>query len=220
MHPSVTAAGPAACPICGMALVAVGPRPRAPEEPRPSSPGDVARAEAGDVEPARVRLTSQEVDAPARVTDDGAVEAVLYRDELLPLAAGDPGTFARAGAPDLEVRMTAEPPAPHDQATLRVRFRAGGPLRAGETGRLRLAARPRRTIAIPEAALLPSPGGPYVLVAPPGGGPTVMRPVQIGSVSYGLVAVTAGLSEGERIAVRHAFFLDADRRLYPDPVAP
>jgi hypothetical protein len=222
MHPSVTAAGPAACPICGMALVAMVARPRAALAPRPSAPGDVARAEAGDVETVRVRQSSVEVDAPARVTGDGAVEAVLYRDELLTLQPGELARFTPVKGTPLGATLTAEAPVPHDQATLRVRFRLDttDTLTEGQTGRLWLAARPRKTIVVPESAVLLSPAGPIVLVEPPGGGTTVPRAVQIGTTSFGLVAVTAGLTEGERIAVRHAFFLEADRRLYPDPVAP
>jgi hypothetical protein len=107
MHPSVTASTPAACPICGMALVEMVARPRADLAPRPSAPGDVARAEAGDIETVRARQSSLEVDAPARVTADGAVEAVLYRDELLALVPGELARFTPAGGAPLGATLTS-----------------------------------------------------------------------------------------------------------------
>lgn len=171
----------------------------------------------GTVE-ARIFVLS--VRAPAWLETQGRVTAVLRNDELGGLSPGEHAFFFRAAAPaeGIDVRLTAEPPAPWDGSTSRVRFRfdarASG-LGRGGVGWVELAARPRKLLVVPSSAVLYSPEGPYVLAAGADGRTFSGRRVEIGRVSRGLAVVLSGLREGEGIVVGSAFSWDAERRLQP-----
>ena len=167
---------------------------------------------------AQARTFVLSVRAAASVEADGRVIAVLRNDELGGLSPGEHAFFFRAAAPTegIDVRLTAEPPAPWDASTSRVSFRFAarasvvGPVGVGW---VELAARPRRLLVVPSSAVLYSPEGPYVLAAGADGRSFSTRRVEIGRVSGGLAVVLAGLHEGEPIVVGSAFSWDAKRRL-------
>jgi hypothetical protein len=226
MHPGATSTVPADCPICGMALI---PATRARGSERAggspaANEGEVA-ADISDVGAARKRVSSHEILAPAEVQAEGVIAALLPRDDLVGLMAGEVGHFQPSAHPaeSVEVRLSADPPTPHDDATSRVAFlqAAGGPpLPPGQAGWLTLPARPREMVVIPHAAIVSSAEGHRVFVSSANGGPVRARAVTIGKVSYGLASVVSGLSDGEWIAVRNAFFLDAEERLLHRGKAP
>ena len=166
---------------------------------------------------ARRRVFSQELHAPAWIEGDGRVTAILYNDELDGWDAGERAAFVPAGAAGVDVRLVAESPVPWDGATARARFQsvAGGPaLPAGTVGWLRLPSRPRPALVVPSSAILDSPQGPYVLVAPTDDAEPARRSVVIGKVLSGVTTVVSGLREGERVVARNAFLLDAERRMH------
>jgi Heavy metal binding domain len=214
MHPEVKSDAPGECPICGMELTRIRGS-KATSTARETAPP----RQAGIVTVASRRIFSQPLRAPAWLQAEGLVQALLYQDEVATLAAGEIGTFTPFTAPGagFEVRR-AGTQAAWDASTVIVGFRlqekAPG-LRAGITGWLELAARPREALVVPQAAILTSVDGPYVLAASADGRTFARRPVRIGRTLFGLTAVTSGVSEGDRIASRAAFFLDADARLSP-----
>lgn len=168
---------------------------------------------------AQARVFALSVRAPAWLEAKGRVTAVLRNDELGGLSPGEHAFFFRATAPaeGIDVRLSAEPPAPWDASTSRVRFRfdagASG-LEPGGVGWLELAARPRKLLVVPSSAVLYSPQGPYVLAAGADGRSFSTRRVEIGRVSRGLAVVISGLREGEPIVVGSTFSWDAERRLH------
>lgn len=166
------------------------------------------------------RVFTLETRAPAWVDGDGAVVAVLRKDELGGLSSGERAEFFRAASPaeGIAVRLAAAAPESWDEATARVRFRgearASG-LRPYDVGWIKLAARSRELLVIPAGAVLYSPAGPYVLALDADGRTLGRRRVEIGSVSRGLAVVLAGLRDGEPIAIGSTFSLDAERRVQP-----
>lgn len=166
------------------------------------------------------RVFTLDTRAPAWVDGDGAVVAVLRKDELGGLPSGERAEFFRAAAPaeGIAVRLTAAAPEIWDEATSRVRFRRetrGPELRPDDVGWVKLAARSRELLVIPAGAVLYSSAGPYVLVLGADGRTLGRRRVEIGSVSRGLAVVLSGLQDGEPIAIGSTFSLDAERRLQP-----
>jgi hypothetical protein len=227
MHPEVAAPGPGGCSICGMAL-----EPLATNGPRAVAAAgegraDVADARSVDVETIEPRVFAQEVRAPARLDDDGhGVSALLYADEREALAPGEPGWFASTAQPRerIAVRATNGPSRHWDEATSLVPFRVEGRaspgIRPGDVGWLTIAARPRRLRVVTTAAVIDSPEGPSLFVAPPESGAFTKRRVEIGRSFFGVTVVTAGVADGERIAVGNAFFFETDRRLRGDADPP
>ena len=212
MHPEVTAATPGECPICGMALSEVrgGPALASWRDPPP-----VRLQGAFDV--ARQRTFSQEVHAPAEVTEEGAVRALLHADEAETLLHGEGGVFVPAASPSARARVqfAGAGSAPADAAASWVEFRveSGEPaLRPGAAGWVELSGKPRIALVVPSNAVLQSPAGPYVY-ASRDGRTFVRRPVRVGKIRFGLATVVSGLHEQERVATRSAFFLDAEARL-------
>jgi hypothetical protein len=208
MHPEVTASEPGLCPICRMELeLAHG--------------GGVGRSAYQVYDYVRRRGFGQDLVAPAWVDDDGTVIATLYKDELAALAPDERSTFSPASAPDkrIDVRPTADAPEPWDRSTSRARFHVDAhgselsPLPRGETGWLRMGAQRLAPLVIASAAILEGRDGPYVLVASADGRTLAPRRVEVGRVLGGLAVVLSGLRIQERILVRSAFFVDAERRL-------
>jgi hypothetical protein len=216
MHPEVTSAGPGACPICRMDLERVDTLEH-PPSPAGASPRE--RRDQTWFDTVRKHFFTTDVRAPAWVDGDGSVAAILYRDEVLTVAPDEQGVFAPS-APDgvaAEVHLAGEPPAPWDRSTVRVRFQAnpnpGRPLRPGEVGWVRLAAKRREVPSVPSYSVLDSADGPYVLVASADGHRVSKRAIEIGRVFGGMTTVVSGLRPRERVVVSAAFFLDAERRL-------
>ena len=203
----------------------------------PSAHGKPSDRPALDTPKRRVFL--DDVRAPAWLETPERLSAVLYRDELVGLSAGERGRFYRAASPraPIDVRLSDEPPAAWDASTSLVRFvvepqsketrsadataDAAPAPRSGDVGWLELEDKSRVLLVFPESALLRSNEGPYVLVAGANERTFSRRPVQIGRILKGQVVVLSGLREDERIAVSSAFFLDAERGREPnsEPIA-
>jgi hypothetical protein len=215
MHRDVTSAVPGKCSVCGMALV---PLHAGLESGAAPAGHDLSLVLRLDMTTIHARTFPQQVRAPAAVEDDGGISAVFYKDEVEMLAPDERATFVPSAAPTAgtEVHVAGEPPAAWDASTVRVRFRAAadgpGP-RPGAAGWVVLSARQHQSLVVPDAALIQSADGPYVLVASPDDRTFRKQPVEIGKVFSGLGAVVSGLAGGERMAVESAFFLDAERRL-------
>ena len=119
----------------------------------------------------------------------------------------------------MEVDPLSEPPSPWDRSTSRVRFRVvphpkAPPPPPGEVGWVRLAPSKLQLQVVPYSAVLEAADGPYVLVASADGRTLTKRSVEIGRVLGGVAVVLSGLRNQERILVRSAFFVDAERRLH------
>lgn len=71
----------------------------------------------------------------------------------------------------------------------------------------------RNALAVPVQAVLRSGGDRAAVIVAAGEGRFVPRPVQLGLESEGLVRVTAGLEEGERIVTSSQFLLDSESNL-------
>jgi len=227
MHPAVVSPTPARCSLCGMALQAAhgGDRPdTAPISPRRGGASD--RRPYG-IEAAKRGTFSLEVAAPAWVEADGAVAALLYRDELATLADGEEGVFIAGDGLDrrVEVRHAAVPPRPWDDATVLARFE---PIAAASARRARVAAaaprpgvvgwvvlpqKPRDMLVLTYAGVVQAPDGHAVFVASSDGSSFTRRRVELGRVFHNLAAILDGLAAGERIAIGNPFFLEAEWRL-------
>jgi hypothetical protein len=220
MHPEVVSGAPGDCPICKMALERVSVAQMVPS----NSPS----GNRSTVDVVRRRVVTQVVRAPAWITPDGTVTAVLHKDNSVGIAPGARALFFRTTAPaaGISVRMSSEPAAAWDASTVKVRFTADESASAAQdTGWLQLDARPRSLLIVPESAVLYSGEGAYVLAAPSGGHTFTRRSIEIGKIldsghvadlagdHFGAIAVLSGLVEGERIVVGDTFFLDAERRL-------
>ncbi len=209
MHAGAVAAGPADCPICGMALVL-------DEAPV------VAATPTADLPPARLaratrRTLAEQVRAPAWTDANGAVGALVFREDLVDVAPGEPAQFFSASAPSvgIDVTLGAEPPRAWDDATVRVGFQVvRGAAPPGEPGSLVIAARPRSLVVVPTSAVLQTPSGPCVIAIDPATRREVRREVQLGREHLGVTAVLSGVTEGEEIVVGDAFFVAAEHRLH------
>ncbi len=71
----------------------------------------------------------------------------------------------------------------------------------------------RNALAVPVQAVLRTGGDRAAVIVAAGEGRYVPRPVQLGLESEGLVRVTAGLKEGERIVTSSQFLLDSESSL-------
>jgi hypothetical protein len=218
MHPQVVSAAPGDCPICNMALERV--RDRKVTEP-------IVTAQ-GSVEEVRRRVVAQVVRAPAWIGASGVVTAVVHREALEGLRPGDKAVFFRNAEPakEVAVRLTSEPMAAWDAATVQVRFVAEkAPGLVGDTGWLQLDAKAHELLVVPESSVLYSDEGAYVLAAPAGGHAFTRRSIQVGRIldsgsvadqaaeRLGGIVVLSGLSVGERVVTSDTFVLDAERRL-------
>jgi len=208
MHAQITSATPGVCPICRMDLELV------------SAPGHGASFNASTYQTydfVRRRGFGQEVHAPAWVEPSGAIVATVYADEARSLDPAAMGEFSLASSPEtrIEVHVAAGPPVPWDRSTVRVRFDTAGARTAppGAVGWVHMRGSQRPVEVIPSSAVLESNDGPYVLVAAKEGHSVTKRRIEIGRVIGGQAIVTSGLHVPERILVRSAFFVDAERRM-------
>ena len=212
MHPDVTAAAAGQCPICRMDLELLGSAM--------ARPAPINASAFQTYEFVRRRGFGQGVRAPGWIDRDASLIALLYKDEIDGLDRQDRGAFSPSATPDalVPVRWAELPAEPWDRSTSRVRFRADGatPLRPGDVGWVRLPAMRRELEVVPRSAVLESEEGPYVLVSSPDGRLTV-RALEIGRVLGDYAIVLSGLRLQERVSVRGAFLLDAERRLRREP---
>jgi hypothetical protein len=213
MHREIGLPEPGSCPVCGMALL------RRELVRNPTVASELAPYE---VRVVRLHKVAEPIRVPARVDAGGVVVALFHRDEVAALAPDERGAFVAASAPGAVVAVAvpvlrrAEPPRRWDDDTVEISFAPDGApagLVAGLAGWINFVSRTRELIAVPEGAVLRSGEGPYVLVASASDRLFTERAIEIGRVYFGNVVVTAGLTAGERIVTRKAFFLDAERRL-------
>jgi hypothetical protein len=225
MHPEVVSGTPADCPVCGMALERI-------VDPKSETPWRARRRTA--VEVVQRRALGGQIRAPASLAGDGVLSALLHRDDLVGMAAGDHAQFFPGSTPvaAIDARLLADPPRPVDASTIEVRFRveAGAASPAPDAGRvevglLQIATRQREVLTVPASAVLYGAEGSYVLAASREDDPFAKRPVEIGRIldsSYaagvtgdnvGAIVILSGLREGDRVVAGNAFFEDAERRL-------
>jgi hypothetical protein len=217
MHPEVTSSSSGDCPICRMALEPIANVATA--EPAALQLATVSKELRAFDAVSRVKRfeTSQEMRFAAWVESRDAGIALMYRDQAKLLVPGETGQFWSLNGPGSgsAVRVGDEPPEPWDGSTVRVRFHAapGVTLPVKVTGSVKFDTRLRRDLVIREGAVLPSPEGPYVLVATNDRHTLTKRRIEVGSIVYGYASVISGLKEDEWVVALHAFTLDTARRL-------
>ena len=221
MHPEVQSSTPGDCPICNMALVPMRESERTESEM--AAGGQV-------VATAETRMVARLLRAAAWIGKDGEGTAVLYKDDLVGLAAEEPVRFFGAEAPNLPFSahlLTAEQQ-PVDSSTVNVRFRldpATPRPSPGDVGSMQMDVRARKLLVVPTSAVLYSARGPYVLAASHEGEGFAKRTIEVGRVldsgyvgvvtgaQEGGTVVLSGLREGESVIAGYSFFADVDRRL-------
>lgn len=218
MHPQIVSVVPGDCPICNMALEPV-------PEAKKTHTITTTRTVFDEVKP---RVVTQGVRAPAWLDPGGVVTAVMFKESLQGVTAGDEAQFYRGREPAraISVHLTAEPAAPWDASSIQVRFASQErPSSERDTGWLQLDAKPRELLVVPTSAVLYSGDGAYVLAAPRGGQTFRRRSIQVGRIldsgseaelaadRLGAVVVLSGLRDGERVVTADTFSLDAERRL-------
>jgi hypothetical protein len=226
MHAEVRSDAPGECPICKMALEPIGAR-GVQTRREMAAVADVTAVDnirkhnvVDFVRRRSLMFGGRDLRGPAWVDPDGTVVGILYKDQAAVLGADEAGTFTPADAPNVAigVRRAADPPADWDQSTSSVRFQIvpgrGPRVSAGRVGWLELAPRTREVVAVPAAAIVQSPEGPYVL-AWSGGYAFEKRAIEIGETfaKEGYAVVLSGLRVNDRVIARATFFLEADRRL-------
>jgi len=204
MHPAMTSQGPGTCSVCGMELVL-----------RSSA---VAPVPTTAVETLRPRVLQHRPRAWASVEADGRMTGVLFLEELDLYPPGVEGLFQLPGDPggSVRVRRTDRVPVPHDASTSEVEFQstvAGRTPPPGTLGWIDLPARAGPALVVPSSAVLQGPEGPFVLVEDAEGGQLSRRPVTVGRSRFGTTVLVSGVSASDRVAVRGAFFLDAEQTL-------
>jgi len=225
MHPQIKSHAPGDCPICNMALVPM-------TEALPDAPGS-ANGERVVTE-ARTRMVARTLRAAAWVSADGTGRALIYKDDLAGLAAGEPARFFGQRSPNmpLDAHLISTDQKPRDTSTLEVAFhldRPGEHLRDGagplDVGSLQVDAKARKLLVVPTSAVIYSASGPYVLAQAAMGDGFEKRFVQVGRIldsgyeaeragrSEGTIVILSGLREGEKVIAGYAFFQDVDRRL-------
>jgi hypothetical protein len=230
MHSEVTADQPGDCPICGMALVLVGPggAPALPAAPAGDAETVALAAVRSSPEaqsmlrfsiaPAHRDVIPGEVFAPARVALDGTIAAQLYRDQLSSLAVGEAAELipAAASSAPIPIVRTAQPPdTPADPEGLaRVSFRAapGHTAPPGLIGWVKLAYKTRPMLVVRSVAVVHAADGPYVLVFSAQRGQLIKRRVELGQDYGGMTAIVSGLRDRELVVMSNTFALDAERR--------
>lgn len=149
------------------------------------------------------------------------LDAEVPETELHKIAQGDVARITAAGLPEAaqgKVRLISPEV---DRATRlgRVRIFLGDnpELRIGAFGRGVIETERTRGLAIPAAAVMHGPEGPYVLVVMEG--KVARRPVAIGLRVDDRVEITSGLSENDLVVAKAGTFLrdgDAVRPAFPD----
>jgi hypothetical protein len=225
MHPQITSHAPGDCPICNMALVPV-------TEALPDAPGLGSKDRV--VAEAQTRAVSRAVRAAAWVGADGTGRALLFKDDLVGLAAEEPARFFGQKWPNMPfgAHLISANQTPRDVSTVEVAFRLDRPadhLRDGvaplDIGSLLIDVKAKNLLVVPSSAVLYWASGPYVLAQNGMGNGFEKRPVQVGRIlddgyeaqragrTEGAIVILSGLREGEKVVAGYAFFNDVDRRL-------
>ncbi len=156
--------------------------------------------------------------SPGALVRPGDLIAVLDDDTVMKLEFQVPSTYLEVLAPGLEIVATAPAFAQRqfrgqvksidsriDPSTRAIRVRALLPnpdhlLKPGLLMQVELLKRPRRSIVIPEEALLALGAKQFVLVVDAADGNKVVRqPVEIGGRRAGEVEIVTGLSAGQQV---------------------
>jgi hypothetical protein len=112
MHPEVVSPVPGDCPICNMALIPAGEHEH------------MAMAAGGEiVATAEQRVVAEQLRAAAWLGADGEGTAVLYKDDLVGLAADEPSLFFGGSSPNMGIDAQLVPGSqlPIDSSTVNVR---------------------------------------------------------------------------------------------------
>jgi Cu(I)/Ag(I) efflux system membrane fusion protein len=142
------------------------------------------------------------------------VEIALYPDQLAFVSAGDAVTATTQDGSRRQISGRLElPRSPVERASRTQRARlafddVGGQLRSGTYVDVRITTAPREALAVPRSALIRTGAGDRVMLAS-GEGHFVPVPVQVGLVGDEHAEILSGLDEGEQVAVRGQFLLDA-----------
>lgn len=228
MHPEVVSSSPGDCPICRMALEPVKSKPK----PKSGAGSNVEERESFSI-PASSEFRafdavsrtkpyslSLEMRAIAWIEAPGSGVALVYRDEAELIRPGEealftPSTPPKDGVPPgIKVLATDDAPVKWDARTVLVRFRGdAATLPVASTGSIKFATRVRRGLVVRAGSIVQSPEGPFVLVVSDDRRTMTKRPIEIGNIIFDYVAVISGLKEGENVAARHLFSLEAERRL-------
>jgi hypothetical protein len=215
MHPEMSAAAPGRCPVCGMALVKVGP---SRSEAAGQSPIQAGRFFVPGVAPVHRRAPMATAGSPAWLDAKGGVTAGFFADELRDLGQRERAAFFPARAPGaaLALERVDAPPVRWrgSRWLVRFRFRAGGPpagLRVGATGWVERPARP--SLVVLSSAVLPSEAGSYLLAVTPDRRGYRRQSITTGRVASGYTVVVSGAVERDLVVGVNAFSLDADARL-------
>jgi hypothetical protein len=223
MHPQIKSHAPSDCPICNMALVPVA-------EALPDAPANNERV----IAEAQTRTVARAVRAGAWVGADGKGRVLLYKDDLVGLAAEEPARFFGRKWPNMpfEAHIITADEAPRDNSTVEVAFRLDRPEdhpREGvglmDVGSMLITVRARKLLVVPTSAVLYWANSPYVLMQNAMGDGFQKRLVQVGRIldsgyeaeragrAEGATVVLSGLREGDKVIAGYAFFNDVDRRL-------
>jgi hypothetical protein len=226
MHPEVVSSSPGDCPICRMALEPVKPKPKsgaAGDTPGPVSFSIPASSEfrAFDaVSRTKPYALSLEMRAVAWIEAPGQGVALVYLDEAELIEPGERASFMSSAPPidgvppGIDVFASDRVPVKWDARTALVRFHGDEKaLPVGATGSIKYATRVRKGLVVRASSIVKSPEGPFVLVVSEDRRTMTKRPIEIGNIIYDYAAVISGLREGENVAARHLFSLEAERRL-------
>ncbi|MCI0752331.1 efflux RND transporter periplasmic adaptor subunit [Teichococcus vastitatis] len=163
---------------------------------------------------------------PGAVVQPGQEMARLIRDNRLELdarvpeldlAALRPGQAVRVLHGDREIAASIRAVAPVVAGETRlgivhVALPAGSGLRPGMFARAEIRPETAPALVVPQEAVVFRAGQAVAFVLPEGGDRVMRREVATGARQEGLVAVTSGLAEGERVVASGAGFLsDGDR---------
>lgn len=142
------------------------------------------------------------------------VEIALYPDQLAFVSAGDAVTATTQDGTRRQIGGRLElPRSPVERASRTQRARLAfddveGRLLSGTYVDVGITTAPREALAVPRSALIRTGAGDRVMLAS-GNGHFVPVPVQVGLVGDDHAEILSGLDEGEQVAVRGQFLLDA-----------
>ncbi len=142
------------------------------------------------------------------------IDIALYLDQLAWVSSGDVATATTQDGLRTQVSGRLQLPNPLlDRASQTLRARmvldaAGRQLRPGAYVDVRIATPARQVLALPRSALIRSGSGERVMLAR-GDGRFLPTTVQIGIEDEDYVEIISGVAEGDQVAVKGQFLLDA-----------
>lgn len=147
------------------------------------------------------------------------IDITLYPDQLPWISAGDTVTATTQDARRVTVTGKLQLPDPlidPSSRTLRARLALDNPdrqLLPGSPVDVQIATTSRRVLAVPRSALIRTGAGDKVMRAS-GDGRFAPTPVQTGIGNDGDIEIVSGLDEGEQVAIKGQFLLDAAASLH------